>query len=59
VMVFLLHVGRLTLAISRFASRNRILCEAALRHLQLFVVAFIKQVQNIETSKASSVEVVS
>jgi len=29
-MVFLLHVGRLTLAISRFASRNRILCEAAL-----------------------------
>jgi len=28
--VFLLHVGRLTLAISRFASRNRILCEAAL-----------------------------
>ena len=29
VMVFLLHVRRLTLAISRFVSRNRILCEAA------------------------------
>jgi len=29
VMVFLLHVRRLTLAISRFASRNPILCEAA------------------------------
>ena len=28
-MVFLLHVGRLTLAISRFVRRNRILCEAA------------------------------
>jgi len=28
-MVFLLHVGRLPLAISRFVSRNRILCEAA------------------------------
>jgi len=25
-----LHVGRMTLAISRFVSRNRILCEAAL-----------------------------
>jgi len=30
-----------------------------LRHLQSFVVAFIKQVQNIEKSKASIVEVVS
>jgi len=30
VMVFLLHVGRLPLAISRIVSRNRILCEAAL-----------------------------
>jgi len=29
-MVFLLHVGRLPLAISRIVSRNRILCEAAL-----------------------------
>jgi len=28
-MVFLLHVGRLPLAISRIVSRNRILCEAA------------------------------
>jgi len=28
VMVFLLHVGRLPLAISRIVSRNRILCEA-------------------------------
>jgi len=27
--VFLLHVGRLPLAISRIVSRNRILCEAA------------------------------
>jgi len=27
-MVFLLHVWRLPLAISRFVSRNRILCEA-------------------------------
>jgi len=30
-----------------------------LRHLQSFVVAFIEQVQNIEKSKASVVEVVS
>jgi len=31
VMVFLLHVGRLPLAISRIVSRNRILCEAAFK----------------------------
>jgi len=30
-MVFLLHVGRLPLAISRILSRNRILYEAAYR----------------------------
>ena len=28
-MVVLLHVGRLTLAISRFVSRNQIVCKAA------------------------------
>jgi len=33
-MVFLLHVGRLPLAISRIVSRNRILCEAAFRDVQ-------------------------
>jgi len=40
-MVFLLHVGRLTLALSRFVSRNRILCEAAFslkRHTNSFAV---------------------
>jgi len=31
----------------------------SLRHLQSFVVAFIEQVQNIENSKPSVVEVVS
>ena len=35
VMVFLLHVGRLPLAISRIVSRNRILCEAAFRESML------------------------
>jgi len=30
-MVFLLHVGRLLLTICRIVSRNRVLCEAALR----------------------------
>ena len=34
VMVFLLHVGRLPLTISRIVSRNRILCEAALSRRQ-------------------------
>jgi len=34
-MVFLLHVGRLTLAISRFVSRNRILWAAAFSHVIL------------------------
>jgi len=32
-MVFLLHVGRLLFAISRFVSRNRILCEATFKSL--------------------------
>jgi len=32
-MVFLLHVSRLPLVISRFVSRNRILCEATFRLL--------------------------
>jgi len=31
VMVFLLHVGRLSLTISLIVSRNRVLCEAAYR----------------------------
>ena len=30
-MVFLLHVGRLPLAISQIVSRNRILCEVAFK----------------------------
>jgi len=38
--VFLLHVGRLTLAISRFESRNRILCEAALILLPTLLASF-------------------
>ena len=33
-MVFLLHVGRLPLAIGRIVSRNQILCEAALVSLR-------------------------
>jgi len=36
VMVFLLHVGRLPLAISRIVSRNRILCEAAFSYKGIF-----------------------
>jgi len=39
-MVFLLHVGRLTLDISRFVSRNRILREADLRKQTFFAEIF-------------------
>ena len=42
-MVFLLQVGRLTLAISRIVSHNRILCEAAFTVLRLADVWDTKQ----------------
>ena len=39
-MVFLLHVGRLPLAISRIVSRNRILCETAFRGVRVELDTF-------------------
>jgi len=37
-MVFVVHVGKLTLAISRIVSRNRILCETAFSVSDLLVI---------------------
>jgi len=57
---FLLHVlsiDKPTVVLKRFFGSS--LSDVCLRHLQSFVVAFNGQVQNIEKSKASFVEVVS
>ena len=54
-----MHIDKPTVVLKRFFWKffERILF--TLRHLQLFVVAFVEQVQNFEKSKASVVEVVS
>jgi len=54
-----MYIDKPTVVLKRFFWKffERILF--TLRHLQLFVVAFVEQVQNFEKSKASVVEVVS
>jgi len=57
-MVFLLHVGRLPLAISRIVSRNRILCEAAFSPDPVQILSFWNILQSGSIPNPSKIAIV-